>query len=100
MEIKKYAVAGTAESCDVQVSVEPSSAGLSVQVKSRVMNRYGRQIKITVLETLNRLGVTSGCITVNDQGALDFTIKARVECVVFRSIDASEKDIPWGGIVQ
>ena len=54
----------------------------------------------TVLETLERLGVDNVRISVVDKGALDCTIKARVECAVFRSCDASEKDIPWGGAIR
>ena len=64
------------------------------------MNQYGRQIKATVLETLERLGVTDARVTVVDKGALDCTLKARVECAVFRSWGASEQNIPWGGVVR
>ena len=38
-------------------------------------------------------------ISVVDKGALDCTIKARVEGAVFRSADQIE-DIPWGGAVR
>ena len=64
------------------------------------MNQYGRQIKATVLETLERLDVKNVHITVVDKGALECTIKARVECAVFRSGDASAANIPWGGVVR
>ena len=67
---------------------------------SSVMNQYGRQIKATVLETLDRLGVKDAKVTVIDKGALDCTLKARVECAVFRSCDASAANIPWGGMVK
>ena len=77
-----------------------SSAPLSTTLTSSVMNQYGRQIRDTVMETLDRLGVDSVKINVVDKGALDCTLKARVECAVFRSCDASEKDIPWGGVIQ
>ena len=62
--------------------------------------QYGRQIKATVLDTLERLEVTSGRVTVVDKGALDCTLKARVECAVFRACGQSEKNIPWGGAVK
>jgi citrate lyase subunit gamma (acyl carrier protein) len=35
-----------------------------------------------------------------DKGALDCTIKARVECAVFRSCGASAANIPWGGAIR
>lgn len=99
MEIKKAAVAGTLESSDAMVMVEPSDK-LSLVISSSVMNQYGRQIKLSVLETLERLDVKTGLITVNDKGALDCTLKARVECAVFRSSDASSENVPWGGAVR
>ena len=99
MEILKSAVAGTLESSDAMVTVEPGE-GISVELSSSVMNQYGRQIKATVLETLERLEVKDAKVTVIDKGALDCTLKARVECAVFRSCDASAANIPWGGAVR
>ncbi|MBP2635332.1 MAG: Citrate lyase acyl carrier protein [Firmicutes bacterium] len=100
MEIQKPALAGTLESTDAQVSVEPFAHGIELSIESSVMNQYGRQIKATVLETLERLGVKNAKIVVIDKGALEFTLKARVECAVFRSVGTSEKNIPWGGLVK
>ena len=100
MEILKPAMAGTLESSDAQVTVEPGEGKIELSLESSVLNQYGRQIRQTVLETLDRLGVDNARVTVVDKGALDCTLKARVECAVFRSSDASEKDIPWGGVIQ
>ena len=100
MNILKPAVAGTLESSDAQVTVEPGTDGIQLTLSSSVMNQYGRQIKATVLETLERLGVENAQVTVVDKGALDCTLKARVECAVFRSWGASEQNIPWGGVVR
>lgn len=100
MIIQKAAIAGTLESSDAQISVEPFNHGLELNIESSVMNQYGRQIKATVLQTLERLGVKSGKVAVVDKGALECTLQARVECAVFRSSGISEKDIPWGGIVK
>lgn len=99
MKILSSAMAGTLESSDCMVTVEPGE-GVSLSLSSSVMNQYGRQIKATVLETLERLGVQDANVTVVDKGALDCTIKARVECAVFRSCGESAKNIPWGGIVR
>lgn len=100
MKILKPAMAGTLESSDAQVTVEPREGALDLTITSNVMNQYGRQIKATVLETLNRLEVASGHIVVVDKGALECTLIARVECAVFRSCDKSQSDIPWGGAVR
>ena len=92
MQIEKNAVAGTLESSDALVTVEPAQQGIELEISSSVMNQYGRQIRQTVLETLDRLDV--------NKGALDCTLKARVECAVFRSCDKSAAGIPWGGVIR
>lgn len=99
MQILKPATAGTLESSDLMVTLEPGNGGIELTLTSSVMNQYGRQIKKTVLETLERLEVKDAKVTVVDKGALDCTIKARVECAVFRSCDKSQANIPWGGVI-
>ncbi len=100
MIIEKTAMAGTLESSDAQVTVEPSENGIDVEIESTVMNQYGRQIKAAVLRTLEELDVQNVKISVVDKGALECTLKARVECAVYRSNDASAKNIAWGGAVR
>jgi len=100
MNVLKPAAAGTLESSDAQVMIEPGDGKIDLSLQSSVMNQYGRQIKAAILETLERLEVTSAKITVVDKGALDCTLKARVECAVFRSCGQSAENIPWGGAVR
>lgn len=99
MLIETSAMAGTLESSDAQVTVEPAE-GLELHIQSSVLNQYGRQIKKTVLETLQQLEVADAKVTVIDKGALDCTLKARVECAVFRSCGKSAANIPWGGVIK
>lgn len=100
MTILKSAIAGTLESSDIQVSIDPTEEpGLTLNVSSSVFNQYGRQIRQTAMDTLKRLGVTDANVTLVDKGALDCTIKARVECAVYRAADINE-DYPWGGVIQ
>ena len=98
MKIEKSAMAGTLESSDAQVTVEPAS-GLELNIQSSVLNQYGRQIKATVLETLDRLDVKDARVTIVDKGALDCTLKARIEGAVYRSVDQYE-NLPWGGAIR
>lgn len=100
MEIIKPAVAGTLESSDAQVKVSPQSGELSLYIDSSVMNQYGRQIKATVEEVLKQLDVTEGVVEIIDKGALECTLKARVQCAIFRSCNQSESNIPWGGLAK
>ena len=99
MEIKKAAMAGTLESSDAQVTVEPGSGAIELKIESSVIHQFGKQIRKVALETLNRLEVTEGRITIIDKGALDCTLKARLECAVYRSNDISE-NLPWGGAIK
>lgn len=101
MKIEKPAVAGTLESSDAMVTVEPNEtgAGIELNLESSVMHQYGRQIRKVALETLARLEVEDAIVRIVDKGALDCTLKARVECAVFRSNGTSE-NLPWGGAIR
>ncbi|MEF9895466.1 MAG: citrate lyase acyl carrier protein, partial [Clostridia bacterium] len=79
MQLEKSAVAGTLESSDIQVLIEPGDAGIQLSLSSSVLNQYGHQIQKTVLETLEKLEVQGARVTLVDKGALDCTIRARVE---------------------
>lgn len=99
MEIKKPAVAGTLESSDCQVTVEAGEGTIDFTLESAVINQYGNQIRKVVYETLEHLGVNDVKISVVDKGALDCTIKARVEGAVYRSQGQTEH-LPWGGAIR
>lgn len=96
MEIERPAMAGTLESSDCQVTVEPGEGRIDFTLESAVINQYGNQIRNVVFETLNHLGVDNIKISIVDKGALDCTIKARVEGAVSRSMDHFV-NIHWGG---
>jgi len=95
MLLKKSAIAGTLESSDVQIMIEPGHNGIELSLSSSVMNLYGKQIRAAILTTLAKLGVENAKVTVIDKGAVDCTIKARVECAVFRAAEIKE-NLPWG----
>lgn len=99
MEIKKPAMAGTLESSDCQVTVEPGEGKVDFVLESAVINQYGNQIRRVVMETLKNLEVDNVKIMMVDKGALDCTIKARVEGAVFRAAQQFDQ-IPWGGAVK
>ena len=84
MEIIRCASAGTVESSDVYVEVEPGEAGVQVQLQSVVLDRFGEAIHRTVREVLSELNVEQANVRVVDQGALECVIRARVETAVLR----------------
>lgn len=64
-----------------------------------MINQYGNQIKKVAYETLKRLGIENVRLTIVDKGALDCTIKARIETAVYRSVNQTE-NLPWGGAIR
>ena len=99
MEIKKPAMAGTLESSDCQLMIEEGDGKVEFSLESSVINQYGNQIRKVALETLDNLGVNNAKVTMIDKGALDCTIKARIEAAVYRSVLQTE-DLPWGGAIR
>ncbi len=99
MEIIKTAVAGTLESSDCLVTVEPAQRGLEIDLESAVIRQYGKRIMEVAAETLDRLDVKNARVSIVDKGALDCTIKARVECAAMRAAE-HEGRISWGGVIR
>lgn len=99
MEITRPAVAGTLESSDCQVMIEEGDGKVEFLLESSVINQYGNQIRKVALETLDNLGVNNAKVKIVDKGALDCTIKARIEAAVYRSVLQTE-DLPWGGAIR
>lgn len=89
MRITANAIAGTLESNDVLVRVSPAE-GLKVDIESIVLPQFGKQIRQAVLETAQALQVADAAITLQDKGAIECTIKARVETALLRAGEAKK----------
>jgi citrate lyase subunit gamma (acyl carrier protein) len=92
VKIVRNGQAGTLESGDVMVIVSPRSsedgAQLELDVHSIVEAQYGEEIRRVVRETLSELGVVDARVTIQDRGALDYCIRARVEAAAHRATAA------------
>ena len=84
MRIVRGAVAGTRESSDVLVRVEPCDHCLEIVIESPVRRQFYEDIKKVVDLTLADFSVTKGRICLNDRGALDCVIAARLETAILR----------------
>ena len=93
------AIAGTLESSDCMVTVEPGNGKTEFYLDSVVIHQYGNQIRKVCLETLKNLEVEDIKLSVVDRGALDCTIRARIEAAVFRAAGKTE-NLPWGGMAD
>ena len=86
--------AGTMESNDIMITVEPSDAGgVQVELTSSVFQQYGKQIIAVIRETAADYGVENALITAVDKGALDCTVRARVATALTRA--AEWHDYTW-----
>lgn len=83
MKICTKTQAGTLQSSDLIVVVEPAEA-LEVEIESTVQQQFGHLIRERVDSVLRRLGLEQGRILISDRGALDYAIDARVEAAVRR----------------
>ena len=94
MELKKPAMAGTTESSDVMITLRPNPGkGIEIDLTSDVKAMFGDAIESTVREVLKEFDVTDAWVGVIDKGALDFAIRARMQCAVCR---AAEISYDWG----
>lgn len=86
MKINKVAKAGTLESNDALIMVMPNdNTGVELEIESIVMKQFGEQIKKVILEKATELELDGVKIQVQDKGALDYTLKARLETAVTRA---------------
>ena len=70
---------------DLYVRFEPRESALEIELQSRVSLYYGDNIRSQAKSVLASLGVTSGKLTIVDEGALPFVIGARIEAAVRRA---------------
>ncbi len=83
MEIITSASAGTMESSDAYVEIEPAES-LQIQLESVVQEQFGEDIRAVVGQVLAENGVEKANVRVIDRGALDCVIRARVETAIIR----------------
>lgn len=83
----KPAQAGTLESCDIMIALAPAEpgTGIDISLDSPAKKQYGRRIREVLEETLAAAGLTDVTVHANDRGALDCTIRARLEAAIARA---------------
>lgn len=82
----RTAQAGTVESMDCLVTVSEAGpgTGISLTLAGASVARFSKAMDKAVRETLDNLGITDMTVSVQDNGALDLVLKARVEAAVAR----------------
>ncbi|BCG49003.1 Citrate lyase gamma chain, acyl carrier protein [Citrifermentans bremense] len=84
MKIMKKVQAGTLQSSDLMVFLEPAES-LTVTIESTVLKQFGELIRAKVDEVLAKHGVEAGEVRITDRGALDYAIEARLETALMRA---------------
>jgi citrate lyase subunit gamma (acyl carrier protein) len=87
VSIARKAQAGTMQSSDLVVLVEPADE-LVIEIESTVKRQFEHLIRARIEEVLAAHGVTAGRVRVTDRGALDYAIQARVETALARAAGA------------
>jgi citrate lyase subunit gamma (acyl carrier protein) len=88
LELKKPAVAGTLESSDIQISMAPNPGkGIEIELDSVVKMQFGDSILATVRRLLEEFEIAEARISLNDKGAIDAVIAARMQTVICRAAE-------------
>ena len=94
MLIQKKSMAGTMESSDCLISVGPNRENrIVIEIESAVQKQFGKQIEKVVRETLKEMNVVNAFVKVNDKGALDCVIIARLKTAIIRS--SGQLEFSW-----
>lgn len=84
MKIQRKGQAGTMQSSDLMVIVEPAD-GLVIEIESTVKKQFEHLIRAKLEQVLAKHGAEDARISVNDRGALDYAIEARLETALRRA---------------
>jgi len=93
MKIINSAHAGTLESSDVYIQINPLDKDtVEIELESSVKELYGEMIEELIKNTLKDMSVSSVHVKAQDKGAMDLVIKARLQAAILR---ACECDPVW-----
>lgn len=87
-KIVKTATAGFDEKQDALVTVEPIASGIEIELTSKVERQYGDHIRALIEDTVKEQGFDGVKVTVQDNAAWDYAIKARVMGALKRGSEA------------
>ena len=83
-DILQRATAGTMESSDAYVEIEPNENGLEIQLDSVVLQQFGKDIEQSVRAVLLQYNIHNARLNLVDRGAMDCVNRARVETAIRR----------------
>lgn len=89
MKILKKAQAGSFESSDILILVEPNKKGdgRNIEIESGVFQQYGDKIELIINNVLDTYEINDIHLKAHDKGAIDAVISARMETVLTRALN-------------
>ncbi len=85
MKLKGTGIAGTLESGDAMIELSPGKNGIRIDLNSTVKSQFGKYIRKVVMDTCLEFDLQDVDVKVQDKGALDCTIRARVTAAILRA---------------
>lgn len=85
MKIKRVAICGSLESSDCAIRIEPGDERV-IEIESSVFDEFSHLIKAQIIKVLDEFEIKGCKLSINDKGALDYVIAARVESAIRRAI--------------
>ena len=85
MNTLKKASCGTMESSDAYMELEPIEGATQIELQSVVEHQFGDSIRALAAEMLKEEGVANVKLSIVDRGALECTLRARLETLIGRA---------------
>lgn len=80
---------------DCLVTFEPKKNGqLEIHIESKVKTLYGNSIQSLARQIFSFFGVEEGVVHIDDSGALDFVLAARIESCIKQAITTEKNFLP------
>jgi citrate lyase subunit beta/citryl-CoA lyase len=84
---------GVRSDCEIKLQLL-SSGGLSINLNSKVVSMYGDTIRSLCNDIFSYYGIENAIVEINDSGALDFVIAARIEAAIREATGDSKEYLP------
>lgn len=79
--------------CSIRLELDDAS-GIHVQVQSKIGALYGRRIESLCQDVLRHYEIRNASVTIEDTGALDFVLAARLETCIRRLLPTARTYLP------
>ncbi|NHK30224.1 MAG: citrate lyase acyl carrier protein [Asgard group archaeon] len=93
MKVRKSAQAGSLESQDILITINPGKkdSGIVIDLESPSLVQYGKKIRSEIELVITSMGISDIYVNAVDKGALGFTIKARTEAALKRATNIEKE---------